>query len=539
MPRHVVAWRTSSAGSSGCPGVDRGARSPRVDRGERCRRHERARGGARPGDPSPVCWKGFARRWPRWASGTSRCSSKWRTSARRPERPLTLPTAGAPTAGISTESRVTPSNARGHASGQAPSSFGDATRASLTAGPEVLAGGPGLVYICAAEARAFGSHPFRPKDVPFDPESRHHRPRRPRQDHPGGSDAAAGGGLPRQPAGGRAGDGLESARARARDHHPGQEHRRALAGRQDQHRGHAGPRRFRRRGRADSPHGGRGADPGGRGRGPDAADPVRHPEGAGARAPADRRHQQDRPGRRRAAPGARRGARPVHRSRGHPRTARRAFPLYLEPRRHRHDRAGSAGDRPPAACSRPSSTTSRSPRGIPRGRFRCWSRPSTSRASWAASRSGGSSAAGCGWATRCRSCPWASRASSPTRPSSGTGSPGSTPSTASTGSRWTWPARATSWRSRGSRRSRSGRRSPRWTHPSGWPGSRSRSRRSRWTSSSTTARLPAAKGSTSPAASSRTGCTASWSGTWRSGSRRPTAPTPTPSRAAASSTSAS
>ena len=54
---------------------------------------------------------------------------------------------------------------------------------------------------------------------------------------------------------------------------------------------------------------------------------------------------------------------------------------------------------------------------------------------------------------------------------------------------------------RGSRPSRSGRPSPRWTRPSGWPASRSRSRRSRWTSSSTTARSRGAKGSTSPAAS--------------------------------------
>ena len=54
--------------------------------------------------------------------------------------------------------------------------------------------------------------------------------------------------------------------------------------------------------------------------------------------------------------------------------------------------------------------------------------------------------------------------------SSGTGSPGSTPSTGSTGSRWTWPARATSWRCPASRRSRSARRSPRWTRPSGCAG---------------------------------------------------------------------
>ena len=65
--------------------------------------------------------------------------------------------------------------------------------------------------------------------------------------------------------------------------------------------------------------------------------------------PADRRHQQDRPVRRRAAPGARRGARPVHRPRGHPRAAGRAVPLHLEPGGHGHDRAGPAGHQPRAA----------------------------------------------------------------------------------------------------------------------------------------------------------------------------------------------
>ena len=118
---------------------------------------------------------------------------------------------------------------------------------------------------------------------------------------------------------------------------------------QDQHRRHARPRRLRWRGRADPAHGGRRADPGGRGRGADAADPVRPPEGAGAGPPADRRDQQDRPVRRRAAPGARRGARPVHRPRGDPRAARRAVPLYVEPGGHRDDRAGSAGHRSRAA----------------------------------------------------------------------------------------------------------------------------------------------------------------------------------------------
>ena len=75
--------------------------------------------------------------------------------------------------------------------------------------------------------------------------------------------------------------------------------------------------------------------PGGRGRRADAADPVRHPQGAGARPSSHRRDQQDRSPGRRAAPGARRSAGSVHRSRGEPRAARRALLLHLEPRRHR------------------------------------------------------------------------------------------------------------------------------------------------------------------------------------------------------------
>jgi GTP-binding protein len=60
---------------------------------------------------------------------------------------------------------------------------------------------------------------------------------------------------------------------------------------------------------------------------------------------------------------------------------------------------------------------------------------------------------------------------------------GSTPSTASTGWRWRTPRRATSWRFRGSRPSRSGARSPPWSGRNGWRGSRWRSPPSRWTSS--------------------------------------------------------
>ncbi len=63
----------------------------------------------------------------------------------------------------------------------------------------------------------------------------------------------------------------------------------------------------------------------------------------------DRGDQQDRPVRCRAAPGARRGAGPVHRPGGHPRPVGCPLPLYLQPVRHRHQRPGATGHGPHAA----------------------------------------------------------------------------------------------------------------------------------------------------------------------------------------------
>ena len=71
------------------------------------------------------------------------------------------------------------------------------------------------------------------------PQRRHHRPRRPRQDHARRRDAPAGRRVPGQRAGRRAGHGLQRPGARARHHHPGQEHRRPLRRDPDQHRRHA------------------------------------------------------------------------------------------------------------------------------------------------------------------------------------------------------------------------------------------------------------------------------------------------------------
>ncbi len=83
-----------------------------------------------------------------------------------------------------------------------------------------------------------------------------------------------------------------------RHHDPGQEHGGRFRRGAHQHRRHPGPRRLRRRGRADPLDGGRRGAAGGRGRRPDAADAVRHPQGAGPRPEADRAGQQGRPRRR-------------------------------------------------------------------------------------------------------------------------------------------------------------------------------------------------------------------------------------------------
>ncbi len=90
----------------------------------------------------------------------------------------------------------------------------------------------------------------------------------------------------------------------------------------DQHRRHAGPRRLRRRGRARAGHGRRRAAAGRRRRRPDAADALRHAEGAVAGPAADRRRQQGRPARRAARMGRQPDLRAVRQARRHRRAAR-------------------------------------------------------------------------------------------------------------------------------------------------------------------------------------------------------------------------
>ena len=86
--------------------------------------------------------------------------------------------------------------------------------------------------------------------------------------------------VPRQPARGRTRHGFQRPGARARYHDPGQGRLGRMEGHPHQHRRHAGPRRFRRRGRAHPQHGGRRAGAGRRRRGPAAADQIRGVEGA-------------------------------------------------------------------------------------------------------------------------------------------------------------------------------------------------------------------------------------------------------------------
>ena len=110
---------------------------------------------------------------------------------------------------------------------------------------------------------------------------------------------------------GRARDGFQRSGARARHHHSGQGGLGAVEGHPHQHRRYAGPRRFRRRGRAHPQHGRRRAGAGGRRRRPAAANQIRGLQGAQGRAEADRRHQQGRPSRRAADRSHQRSVRPV------------------------------------------------------------------------------------------------------------------------------------------------------------------------------------------------------------------------------------
>ena len=177
----------------------------------------------------------------------------------------------------------------------------------------------------------------------------HYRARRPRQDDAGRRDAQAVGHLPGEPGGAGPRDGLERHRAGARHHDPGEERLRGIQGREDQHRGHPGTRRFRRRSGAGAQDGGRRAAARRRGGGPDAPDPLRAEQGTRPRPRGHRGHQQDRPTRRARLRGHRRGARAADGPRRVRRAARQPDGLLLRPRRHRLDLPRGGGHRPAAA----------------------------------------------------------------------------------------------------------------------------------------------------------------------------------------------
>ena len=187
---------------------------------------------------------------------------------------------------------------------------------------------------------------------PPDPQHRHHRPRRPRQDHAGRPAAAPERHLPREREGRRTRDGQQRPRTRARHHHPGQELRRGVEGHAHQHRRHPRPRRLRRRGRARAVDGRQRAAAGRRRRRPDAADALRHQEGAGAGPEAHRRGQQGRPPRRAPRLRDQRHLRPVRQAARHRGAARLPGDLRLRPERLGDAEAGRGRHRPGAAVRR-------------------------------------------------------------------------------------------------------------------------------------------------------------------------------------------
>ena len=92
-------------------------------------------------------------------------------------------------------------------------------------------------------------HPLRP------PQRRDRRPRRPRQDHARRRDAPPDRHVPGERGRRRPRHGLERPRAREGHHDPRQADDRRPRRRPPEHRRHAGPRRLRRRGRAEPAHG--------------------------------------------------------------------------------------------------------------------------------------------------------------------------------------------------------------------------------------------------------------------------------------------
>ena len=161
---------------------------------------------------------------------------------------------------------------------------GGCTRGEPSPGTAQIRPMEGPVGRRGACAEASGRVHLPPNVRPGCPQHRHHRPRRPRKDDARRRLPAPGGSVPHRRGDRRLRDGLERSRARARHHHPLQVHGHHLEGDAHQHRRHARPRRLRRRGRARAQDGRLGLPARRRVRGADAADAVRDPQGARARA---------------------------------------------------------------------------------------------------------------------------------------------------------------------------------------------------------------------------------------------------------------
>ena len=199
-------------------------------------------------------------------------------------------------------------------------------------------------------------------------EHRHYLPRGPRQDDARRRDAQADRDLqrPRGPGGPR--DGFARPRTRAGHHDHGQEHGHLLQGDEDQHLRHPRPCRFRRGGRAEPQHGGRGDAPGRRERGTAAADALRPEEGACPGDPHRPGHQQDRPPRRPDRRGDQRGLRPLHRPRRDGGADRVPDPVHERQDRRRPPEARGTNRRISSRSSRRSSRRSPGRRGTTRRR---------------------------------------------------------------------------------------------------------------------------------------------------------------------------
>jgi len=111
----------------------------------------------------------------------------------------------------------------------------------------------------------------------------HHRPRWPRQDHPGGCHVPTKRSVQGRPGDWRTADGHPGPGKRARYHYCGQKLLGPLEWCQDQYHRHARPRGFRRRSGARPVHGGWGDSAGGCFGRPFAPNPVRSKKGPGSR----------------------------------------------------------------------------------------------------------------------------------------------------------------------------------------------------------------------------------------------------------------